>query len=388
MKKRLVSTVLAATMVASSLAACGGSSKPAETTAAAATEAAATEAAAETTAAEASGETEAAAEATTDGEYTVNEAAAADPAVVLTMAEVNPVDDTICGQMDKKFVEAVEAISGGSITIDLQGSGVLGSESDVLDSMLGGGGDIDISRISAFALTSYGAKKSVLLSLPYTFESREHFWKFVNSDLGKEILDESEKEGIGVKGLFYGEEGFRHFFTVADKPVSTVDDLKGMKIRVSNDPIMVKMVEALGATATSVSMTELYSALQTKTVDGAGQPIVNYASNRFDEVAPNLTLDSHTLGAIEVVISEDSWNNKLTDNQRAVIEEASKIASDYCHEIAIDTEAKVLEELKARGCNVIDISDMAPWQEACQAIADENATGDLADVYAQIKALA
>jgi tripartite ATP-independent transporter DctP family solute receptor len=318
----------------------------------------------------------------------VNEAAAADRAVVLTMAEVNPVDDTICGKMDKKFIEAVEAISGGSITIDLQGSGVLGAESDVLDSMLGGGGDIDISRISAFALTSYGAKKSVLLSLPYTFESREHYWKFVNSDLGKEILDESEKEGIGVKGLFYGEEGFRHFFTVKDKPVSSVDDLKGMKIRVSNDPIMVKMVEALGATATSVSMTELYSALQTNTVDGAGQPIVNYASNRFDEVAPNLTLDSHTLGAIEVVIAEDSWNNKLTDNQRAVIEEASKIASDYCHTIAVETEAKVLEDLKARGCNVIEITDMGPWEEACKAIAEENAQGDLADVYAKIKALA
>ena len=189
MKKRILSGVLAATMVAS-LAACG-SSKPAETTAAATTAAAteaATEAAAETTAAAEEKTTEAAA---ADGEYTVNEAAAADPAVTLTMAEVNPLEGTICGQMDTKFKEAVEAISGGSITIDLQASGVLGAEQDVLDSMLGGGGDIDMSRISAFALTSYGASKSVLLSLPYVFESREHFWNFVHSDLGEEILNES-----------------------------------------------------------------------------------------------------------------------------------------------------------------------------------------------------
>ena len=171
MKKRILSGVLAATMVAS-LAACG-SSKPAETTAAATT-AAATEAAAEETTAAAEEKTTEAAAA--DGEYTVNEAAAADPAVTLTMAEVNPLEGTICGQMDTKFKEAVEAISGGSITIDLQASGVLGAEQDVLDSMLGGGGDIDMSRISAFALTSYGASKSVLLSLPYVFESREHFW--------------------------------------------------------------------------------------------------------------------------------------------------------------------------------------------------------------------
>ena len=69
-------------------------------------------------------------------------------------------------------------------------------------------------------------------------------------------------------------------------------------------------------------------------------------------------------------------------------EEASKIASDYCHTIAVETEAKVLEDLKARGCNVIEITDMGPWEEACKAIAEENAQGDLADVYAQIKALA
>ena len=387
MKKRIVSGVLAATMVAS-LAACG-SSKTAETTAAPATTAAAAE---ETTAAAEESkdaeETTAAAEEAADGDYKVNEAAAADPAVTLTMAEVNPLEGTICGQMDTKFKEAVEAISGGSITIDLQASGVLGAEQDVLDSMLGGGGDIDMSRISAFALTSYGASKSVLLSLPYVFESREHFWNFVNSDLGTEILNESEEAGVGIKGLFYGEEGFRHFFTVESKPVSSVADLKNMKIRVSNDPIMQKMVSALGANPASVSMTELYSALQTNTVDGAGQPIANYASNRFDEVGPNLTLDGHTLGAIEVVISDDSWNNKLTDNQRDVITEASKIASEYCHKIAAETEDKVLEELKGRGCNVIEVADKSEWEAACQPITDEYATGDLKDTLDQIKALA
>lgn len=386
MKKRIVSGVLAATMVAS-LAACG-SSKTAETTAAPATTAAAEETTAAAEESKDAEETTAAAEEASDGDYKVNEAAAADPAVTLTMAEVNPLEGTICGQMDTKFKEAVEAISGGSITIDLQASGVLGAEQDVLDSMLGGGGDIDMSRISAFALTSYGASKSVLLSLPYVFESREHFWNFVNSDLGTEILNESEEAGVGIKGLFYGEEGFRHFFTVESKPVSSVADLKNMKIRVSNDPIMQKMVSALGANPASVSMTELYSALQTNTVDGAGQPIANYASNRFDEVGPNLTLDGHTLGAIEVVISDESWNNKLTDNQRDVITEASKIASDYCHKIAAETEDKVLEELKGRGCNVIEVADKSEWEAACQPITDEYATGDLKDTLDQIKALA
>ena len=144
--------------------------------------------------------------------------------------------DTIVGQTDTAFKEKVEELSGGKIKIDLQASGVLGSENDVLDTMLGGGGTIDMSRISAFALTSYGGEKSSLLSVPYTFVNRQHFWNFAESDLASEFLMEPHENGAGVRGLFYGEEGFRHFFTV--KEVKSLEDLKGMKLRVSNDPIM------------------------------------------------------------------------------------------------------------------------------------------------------
>lgn len=170
MKKRLLSTALCAAMAAGSLAGCGLKTPDAPTTAAA-TEAAKTEAAATEAAKE--GETEAAAEV---GDV------ANDPQVTLVMAEVNPLD-TIVGMTDSKFKELVEEKSGGSIKIDLQASGVLGSENDVLDTMLGGGGTIDMSRISAFALTSYGGQKSSLLSVPYTFAGRDHFWNFATSDL-------------------------------------------------------------------------------------------------------------------------------------------------------------------------------------------------------------
>ena len=117
--------------------------------------------------------------------------ASADPAVTLVYAEVNPLD-TIVGQTASYFKEQVESLSGGSITIDLQASGVLGSENDVLDNILAGGDTIDLSRISAFALTSYGCKKSMLLSLPYTFVSREHWWNFANSDLAPDFLNEPQ----------------------------------------------------------------------------------------------------------------------------------------------------------------------------------------------------
>jgi hypothetical protein len=114
------------------------------------------------------------------------------------------------------------------------GFGVLGSENDVLDAILGGSTSIDISRISAFALTSYGAKKSMLLSVPFTFENRAHFWKFANSDLAPQFLNEPQELGLPIRGIFYGEEGFRHFFT--KKPIAGINDLKGMKLRVSRIP--------------------------------------------------------------------------------------------------------------------------------------------------------
>lgn len=393
MKKRVLGSVMCAVMIAS-LAACGGTSSAPATTAAAA---AATKAAAATTAAAAAttkaaaGATTAAAGATTaaaagsGSEVAVNDKAAKDPQVTLVMAEVNPSSGTICGEMDKKFISEVERISGGSIKIDFQDSGKLGVESDILDGMTTPGvGTVDISRISAFALTNYGAKKSVLLSLPFTFKDRNHYWKFVNSDLGKEILDEAETNNVGVKGLFYGEEGFRHFFTAKNKPVKAVADLKGMKIRVSNDPIMQAMVTSLGATPSPVSMSEIYTSLQNGTIDGAEQPTANYYSNKFQEVGPNFILDGHTLGAIEVVVDEDSWKTKLTANQQEAIQAAGKVASDYCHQISEQKENETLEKLKAEGCVITEVPDKTEWQNACKPIADKYAAGDLAATYQKI----
>jgi tripartite ATP-independent transporter DctP family solute receptor len=306
-------------------------------------------------------------------------AAANDPKVTLVYAEVNP-DTSIVGQVGLFFKEKVAELSGGSVTIDVQASGVLGSENDVLDGMLGGDTSVQMSRISAFALSSYGAQKSKLLSLPYTFVSREHFWNFANSELASEFLLEPVDLGLGVRGIFYGEEGFRHFFTA--EPVSAMEDLAGMQLRVSNDPVMNGLVEGLGASPTVISFNELYSALQTGIVDGAEQPIANYASNAFNEVANNLLLNAHTLGAVQVVVTDAAWEG-LTPAQQDAVMEAGKLAQAYCAEISADGEAEVLAQLKADGCNVIEVPDLAPWVAACQKVIDDN-TADQKDLYQRL----
>ncbi|HIW20445.1 MAG TPA: TRAP transporter substrate-binding protein DctP [Candidatus Dorea intestinavium] len=342
MKKRIIAVLLSAMMI-SSLAACGMKS-PAKT--------------------------DDTAKKTESGK---------DAEVTLTFAEVNPLD-TIVGQFDQAFADKVDELSDGKIKIDIQASGVLGSENDVLDTMLGGGGTIQMSRISAFALTSYGGEKSSLLSIPYTFVNREHFWNFAESDLAEEFLAEPSEKGSGVRGLFYGEEGFRHFFTT--KEVKTLDDLKEMKLRVSNDPIMNGMVEGLGAYPTVVDFGELYSALQTGVVDGAEQPIANYKSNAFPEVAPNLILDGHTLGAVQVIITDDAWDS-LTEEQQDIIMEAGKYASAENKKNSQTAEDKVLQELKDDGVNVVEVTDIKPWQEACKDIIEKSSAANK-DLYQQI----
>ncbi|MBQ4218327.1 tripartite ATP-independent transporter solute receptor, DctP family [Butyrivibrio hungatei] len=354
MKKKLISTLLTVATVVS-MTACGVSAP-------------------ETPAAQPAADAQASDAAPAD--------AAAEPAkdaITLVMAEVNPLD-SISGMTDAKFKEEVEKRSNGSIIIDLQANQVLGAEQDVLDTMLGGGGTIDLARISAFSLTSYGGESSMLLSLPYTFVSREHFWNFATSDLAKQFLLEPSENGSGVRGLFYGEEGFRHFFTT--KEISGIDSLKGLKLRVSNDPVMNGLVEGLGASPTVVAFTELYGALQTGVVDGAEQPIANYASNSFNEVAGNMILDGHTLGAIQVIITDDAWN-KLSADQQDILMAAGEEASKYNRSISEEKEKEVLEQLKANGTKITEVEDIKPWQDAVKKVVEENIKGK-EDVYQQI----
>ncbi len=286
-----------------------------------------------------------------------------DEVVTLTYAEVNPIEGTIVGEMAKAFKEKTEELSGGMLRIDIQAGGVLGSEDQILDNMLGGGNVTDFCRVSSYALTQYGCGKASLLSIPYTFVDEDHFWKFADSELAEEILIEPHEKGLPMRGLCYGEEGFRNFFFKDE--VKGLKDLENKKLRVSTDPVMTGMVGDLGASATTVAFTELYSALSTGVVDGAEQPVANYISNAFYEVAPNLLLDGHTLGAMQILVSDVTWDG-LSEEQQKWVEEAARYASDVCQEKVQDIEEENFETLKEKGVQIIDVEDKTSFVEACQ----------------------
>ena len=164
--------------------------------------------------------------------------------ITLVMAEVNP-DGTISAEMDKAFKQKVEELSGGKIKIDLQMGGTLGDEESVMALLKKPNSSIHLERISAFTLTAHGCQKSSLLTIPFTFSGKEHFWNFAASPFATEILDEPYEKGVGVKGLFYGEEGFRHFFST--KPLSGTEDFAGLKLRITPDAIMKGVADGLKA---------------------------------------------------------------------------------------------------------------------------------------------
>jgi TRAP-type C4-dicarboxylate transport system substrate-binding protein len=187
--------------------------------------------------------------------------------------------------------------------------------------------------------------------------------------------------GLGLRGLMYGEEGFRSFFT--SFPVNEIADLSGHKIRVSTDPVLTGVVNALGASPTNVSMTELYSALQTGIVDGGEQPISNYLANAFNEPAPYLILDQHTIGSIEITILDSSWE-KLTADQQAALTQAAELTKQYNKETLESNESSVAQRLLDKGATIVAVADKTPWQEATKDILAQYIVGQ-EDVYEQIQ---
>ena len=300
--------------------------------------------------------------------------------VTLVMAEMNP-EDTVVGRMDKAFKEKVEELSGGSIKIDIQYSGILGDEKQIMKIIMEENSSIQLVRGPA-NLSSYskGKKvKSAILSVPYTFKDDLHFWKFANSAVANEILDEPYKLGLGVKGLFYGQEGLRHYFST--QKIESVEDLKGKKMRVSGK-VLTALAKDFGSEPIEVKFTDLYAAFQTGKVEVAEQPITNYLSNSFNQVAPYLILDGHMLGAVSVMINSKCWDS-LSKNQQKILVEAGRFASDHCRKIMDETISEAVKKLREEGVVITEVSDAKPWQKACSNLQAEAYELD-GDLYQKI----
>ncbi len=352
--KKLFSVVLAAAMAAS-LAACGGSS--AETTAAAttaaATEAATTAAAAAETKAEAETAAPAAGEVTADtAEYTIK--------VGHTLQENTPAHE---GWL--VFKDEVEKNSNGRIYVEIYPNSELGSERVMFEACQMG--TLEIAYGTASVLANFDPLFSVL-DMPFLFSGVEPAREALRGELGEKCAENLPE--IELRKVMYMENGIRHV-TNSQRPINTPDDLKGLKIRTMENSIHMSTFSHLGASPTPMAFTELFTALQQKTVDGEENPIFLIQTSRFDEVQKYLSLTGHFYTTGIATINE-SFYQSLPEDLQKVIMDAGAVAREAEYEKCDVQNASALETLKT----TMEVNEITPenhqlFVEAAMPVYDE-----------------
>jgi tripartite ATP-independent transporter DctP family solute receptor len=256
---------------------------------------------------------------------------------------------------DEKFAELVKAKTKGKINIQVFFSSQLGTENEVVEQAKLG--VIQFVRVSTSpVITVYPAVG--VLAMPYIFRSQDHMWKVLNGPVGATFL--KGMESVGLTGLAYFEAGSRNFY--ANKPLNSLADFKGLKIRVQQNPIHVKMVQLLGATAIPIAYGEVYSALQTGVVDGAENNIPSWISASHYEVAKNFIRDEH-LRQPEILMVSKKFFDSLSKSEQKAIRDAAKEATAYQIN-AWNVAEKAYEVLAVqKGCKMVD-ANIAEFQAA------------------------
>ena len=254
--------------------------------------------------------------------------------------------------MNKRLKE----LSGDTMDIEIYPNGQLGSERDTMELLQIG--SLAITKVSASPMESFVPKMKVF-SIPYVFRDEDHLWKVLNGKIGQGLLVEGE--AVRLRGLAYYDAGSRSFYT-RDRPIRTPKDLEGLKIRVQKSQTSVRMVEALGGSATPISFGELYTALQQGVVDGAeNNPPSFYLSKHYD-VARYYTQDMHTSVPDILLMSGHIWNN-LTVQQQAWLQEAASLSVPYQRKLWKTSSDAALKAVEAAGVTIIQ-PDKTAFQEA------------------------
>ena len=253
------------------------------------------------------------------------------------------------------FKKELNDISDGKLDLEIYASGQLGTERDLIELLQIG--SLAMAKVSAGPLEAFVPKMQIF-SLAYVFNDAEHFWRVMESELGKELL--LSPLDVDLRGMAFFDGGSRSFYT-CPKPISHPDDLSGMKIRVMKSKSAVELMGELGASATPISFGELYTALQQGVVDGAENSPITYYKARHYEICKNFTLDEHNTIPGIVMFSEKIWR-QLDAQQQQWIQTAMDKTVLFQRDLwAADTQV-ALDALEAAGINII-YPDKAPFQD-------------------------
>lgn len=249
----------------------------------------------------------------------------------------------------KKFAELVAQKSGGKLVVKEFPSNQLGTEQQQTSALQGG-----IQEMQAPATTSLvgHVKDYGVLDFPFTVTSYQQAFAMVDGPLGKALLDKLPEKGL--IGLAYWDLGFRNV-TNSKRPITRYEDLQGLKLRIIPNPVFLESFSALKAFPVPMSFSELYTALESKAVDGQENPFAVIRSNKFAEVQKYVSATNHVYGANIVLVSKKFWD-KLSATEKKILQESAIEARDYQRRISMSAALKAVDELKAAGMQYNDIS--------------------------------
>ncbi|TEA80006.1 TRAP transporter substrate-binding protein [Allopusillimonas ginsengisoli] len=254
------------------------------------------------------------------------------------------------GQGAYKFAEIIKEKSDGKIKVTIYNSAQLGNEVQQVGATQGGLQDFFL--ISSSPLTSIVPHLQVL-DFPGLLTSKKIAYALLDGSIGREMLKEFEKRKL--VGLEYWENGFRQF-TNNVRPINDINDFNGLKVRVIQNPIYLDMFQALGTHAVAMPFAELYTALETKVVDGQDNTIATDHMSKFYEVQKYLTITNHVFNPMMLVGSKKLWDG-MSDEEREIIQSAATEAGKFQRELADSIEKQQILEMEKQGLKVNYFTD-------------------------------
>lgn len=283
----------------------------------------------------------------------------------------------------QKFAELVAEKSGGLITVKPFPGGVLGPDLQTVSAMQGGTVDLTVMNAS---LLAGNVKEMAILDFPYLFNTPEEADAVLDGPVGRKLLDKLPEKGL--VGLAYWDLGFREMHT-SRRPIAKAEDLRGLKMRVIPTPIYIDFMNAVGANAVPMPFTETYTALETGAVDGMTNPLLNIIDGKYDEVSKYLSLTNHMYTPQAVIASKKLWD-KLSEDERRILQEAAAETTVYQRQVAREQAAKSLEEIAKAGMTVNELppEEIAKLRELAGPVIDKyrKEIGEelVGEVYAEV----
>ncbi|MEM8728324.1 MAG: TRAP transporter substrate-binding protein [Pseudomonadota bacterium] len=242
------------------------------------------------------------------------------------------------------FADQVAARDVG-LNIEVLDGAQLGGERDYIEGMMLG--SIQMAQVSTAPVSGF-IPEFDLFSLPYLIRDTDHFKAVVAGPVGTQYSDLAEQRGMKIIAWF--DNGYRNVFNKV-RPVVTPEDMDGLKIRVMESPLMVNTVNAMGGSATPMSYSELYTALEQGVLDGGENASGNVLNDRFYEVSDYLSMTQHFRPPGVVAVSMSTWNGLTEEQQQVLVEEGMKL-QDYEIALTANVGMAAIEELKSKGMQV------------------------------------